>query len=911
MLQALIHQGKRAAFFLFCLLHLPHAIAGVDIQQGLASPLNVSRDVSVWHDPSGRWTIQQWPQAFAASHGTGDLDQSPELLKHLSQGTRNYGRLPGAVWMVLKVNNAGPAVRRYLGVGPSRLEAVQAWVSHGTAPAQWHSLGLTGLTIPPAQRPSPTAFIVWEADFPSGESTVVFRIQSRTVLDPEVFIRTRAQLEQQERSDTLAFGLYLGGMGVTTLLAFASGILMRRSIWMVFCVQLMCLVLHQTCFMAQAPLLLLPHSPQATLVLMALALTGAHCAGVWFFVKFIRRGYLPAAGRYVAYGLMAASIVGFALVLAAGFEVGIVVLEVTGVFLPLLLMGLAWRAWRRGDASAFLLLVSFLLLALSTLARGIILNGLAPSREWVDHWFVPLSGVVTSAILLLAMAQRIRLLEHLRKMESDTYQLTLESRIETATRELTVARDKAEAAVQFKQRFLARVSHDLRTPLNVLIGNANLCLGYLDRVVSLEPAAMRSRLTECLHAVKRSSSYVLQLAEELLSLARGNLTQLRLNLAPTNLHELLHDITITAQWLAADSANQFVVDELVECDEVHMDADRVKQVVINLLSNAFAATQGGVVTLVWVCRPLPADNLARMEVKVIDTGRGIAAHDLERIFEPFEQVGAGNSAQSSGLGLTIARQWVRIMGGDIAVQSQPGQGSTFGWSADVAMAPGATAPMPLLAQPGEGLATHAATHSTRARTLGRVVLVGDAVGSLLPLVSALERHGLGVEQVGTGAQALPLLVSADGVGPDGDTGVQILIVHAHAHADFSPAQLQRAKATVPGLCLWSLGPLPPEQAALCDGELLLPLNPSHLQQLLAGVLPPRLNWTELLQLAQSGDGLAVDAWVRRHAEPLGHGPLARRIRHLADTLQLAALARLLHPHTALDASPVGPPPGAA
>ncbi len=898
--QALIHKGKRAAFFLFCLLHLPNATAGVDIQQGLAAALNVSPDVSVWHDPSGRRTIQQLNEAFVASHDFGDLRQSPDLLKNLSQGTRNYGRLPGALWMVLKVNNSGPAGRRYLGVAPSRLETVQAWISHGTAPAQWHSLGLTGLTIPPALRPFPTASIVWEADFPTGESTVVFRIQSRTLLDPEVFIRTRAQQEQQERLDTFAFSLYLGGMGVTTLLAFASGILMRRSIWMVYCVQLMCLVLHQTCFMGQAPLLLLPHSPQATLVLMALALTGAHCAGAWFFVKFIRRDYLPAAGRYAAYGLMAASIAGFMLVLVVGFEVGIVVMEVAGVLLPLLLMGLAWRAWRRGDASAFLLLLSFLLLALSTLARAVSLSGWASGREWVDHWFVPLSVVVTSAILLLAMAQRIRLLERLRQMESDTYQLTLESRIETATRELTVARDKAEAAVQFKQHFLARVSHDLRTPLTVLIGNANLCLGYLDRVVALEPEAMRAGLTDCVYAVKRSSSYVLQLAEELLSLARGNLTQLRLNLLPTNLHELLQDITITAQWLAADSENAFVVDELVECAEVHVDADRVKQVVINLLSNAFAATQGGVVTLVWVCRPLPSGNLARLEVKVIDTGRGIAAHDVDRIFEPFEQVGASNSAQNSGLGLTIARQWVRIMGGDIAVQSQPGQGSTFLWSADVAIAPGTTAAMPLVTPLSEASATQAATHSTRARKLGRAVLVGELGGSLLPLVSALERHGLWVERVGTGAQALRLLVSADRLGPDGDAGVQILIVHAHTDVDPTSEQLRQAKATVPGLCLWALGPLPPEQAALCDGELLLPLNRSHLQQLLAEVLPPRLNWIELLRLAQSGDGLAVDAWVRRHAEPLGQGPLARRIRHLADTLQLAALARLLHTHAAPD-----------
>lgn len=229
-------------------------------------------------------------------------------------------------------------------------------------------------------------------------------------------------------------------------------------------------------------------------------------------------------------------------------------------------------------------------------------------------------------------------------------------------------RDLAEAANQAKSAFLANVSHELRTPLSALLGLSELLAqGPLNdtqrRQVQLLGSAGRSLLT---------------LIDELLDLSRVDMGRLVLHPQPARLRPLLDDCVALMQARAAERQVQceLVCDDALP-DWVQIDAQRLSQVLLNLIGNAIKFTPQGRVSL-------RAARLAdgRVQFSVSDTGIGIASSQLQRIFEPFLQAQGQDAAQygGTGLGLAISRQLVRLMGGDIEVHSVPGAGSRFAFA---------------------------------------------------------------------------------------------------------------------------------------------------------------------------------------------------------------------------------------
>ena len=230
---------------------------------------------------------------------------------------------------------------------------------------------------------------------------------------------------------------------------------------------------------------------------------------------------------------------------------------------------------------------------------------------------------------------------------------------------LQLAKTVAESANQAKTRYVAGMTHELRTPLNSILGYAQILL----KDEHLQ-AAQRASVSTIHHAGEHLHSLI----DGLLDLARIEAGRLRLDPAPLPVHEFLDDVV---RMVAPQAEAKGLVFSLRTSGPVpayvNADAKRLRQILINLLSNAVRFTDSGSVTLHLDCRR----EVTRLEV--IDTGIGIAPQDQERIFLPFERAAAGRRTgdTGTGLGLTITHLLTELMGGELNVQSQPGRGSTF------------------------------------------------------------------------------------------------------------------------------------------------------------------------------------------------------------------------------------------
>lgn len=240
------------------------------------------------------------------------------------------------------------------------------------------------------------------------------------------------------------------------------------------------------------------------------------------------------------------------------------------------------------------------------------------------------------------------------------------AQLEERNQQLTVALKAAEAANLAKSVFLANMSHELRTPLNAVIGFSRLLA---------EAGKLNGEEKQHLEIINRAGNHLLTLINDILELSRIEAGRLQLHLAPTRLPELLTDIADLLRERAEQSGLRLELDLEGIPENVHCDGVKLKQVLINLLGNAIKFTAQGQITL--HVRGQCTGEAHLLDFAVSDSGRGIAPQDQARIFEPFVQLDPASQSTGTGLGLTICRQYLRLMGSDLTLASTPGTGTTF------------------------------------------------------------------------------------------------------------------------------------------------------------------------------------------------------------------------------------------
>ena len=219
-----------------------------------------------------------------------------------------------------------------------------------------------------------------------------------------------------------------------------------------------------------------------------------------------------------------------------------------------------------------------------------------------------------------------------------------------------------------KSQFLANMSHELRTPLNAIIGVTEMLQ---------EDAASLGQDTEPLDRVLGASRHLLALINDILDLSKIEAGRMELNLGTFGLAPLIEDVVRTIEPLAARNTNRIVAQCGAEIGSVYADQMRLRQALLNLLSNANKFTERGTVTI--DARGEQQDGRDWVAITVTDTGIGMSSEQMGRLFQEFSQASAATASHygGTGLGLTISRRFCRMMGGDITVASEPGRGSTF------------------------------------------------------------------------------------------------------------------------------------------------------------------------------------------------------------------------------------------
>ncbi|MFN3302808.1 MAG: ATP-binding protein [Roseateles sp.] len=324
-----------------------------------------------------------------------------------------------------------------------------------------------------------------------------------------------------------------------------------------------------------------------------------------------------------------------------------------------------------------LLLATLFLVAVRVLALRLTrpLAALATAMERVEHGDsdarAPAGGPRDIAAMAHTFNRMIGALQE-RETELAAHRDHLEELVRDRTLELSDAKERAEIASRAKSQFLARMSHELRTPLNAVMGYAQI----LKMEDGLSPKQRNG-----LDIIHSSGQHLLTLIVDILDLSRIEAGKAELCIAPVQLVLRLHAVADIVRVMAQDKqiGLELQLDPALPAT-VLADDKRLSQILLNLLGNAVKFTHVGSVTL--KARVLPAADLpqgmALLRFEVLDTGVGIAEDQAERLFEPFEQAGSAEQRiGGTGLGLAISRQLVRMMGGEIGLESRLGQGSCF------------------------------------------------------------------------------------------------------------------------------------------------------------------------------------------------------------------------------------------
>ncbi len=369
-------------------------------------------------------------------------------------------------------------------------------------------------------------------------------------------------------------------------------------------------------------------------------------------------------------------------------------------------------------------------------------------------------GLLTASFnsMLATIQQRSAELETA-KLSLEEANKTLEKKVHERTAELGSALMTAREASHAKSSFLAKMSHELRTPLNAIIGYSEL----------LSEDSNDDGVKDDLKKILSAARHLLGLINDVLDLSKIEAGKMDLYIEPLDLWTVVQEIAGIVTPLCEKQNNTLVVECSDSIGVVHADATKLRQILLNLLSNASKFTEAGRIVTKVSRGPLAGEDWIQIDVS--DTGIGMNDEQIGRLFQAFTQADASTASKygGTGLGLAICRQFARIMGGEVSVTSKAGQGSTF------TLRMPARVRRPKASSSGAPLSSSSSTATTPAKLSQDILVIDEDDSVQRALGKILEPEGFTVISARTGKEGLrlarekhPRLIILDILMPDMD-----------------------------------------------------------------------------------------------------------------------------------------------
>ena len=565
------------------------------------------------------------------------------------------------VWIRVPVANTSDTPQSYvLEVAHDRFGVISLArpTSHNGQPAFDHRRA--GLQVPADRPDNEYTYPAFRLEAPPHSSTeVLFRAQAQdTMWVPVRFWSESAFAGYQSRKNWFV-GLGFGIIGVLALYNLIVGLISREASYLYLSAFLTASVALHLTLLGYARLLIWPEAPWLTPISFGPALTGYIITFLLFSRAFLNIAWTSANGRVVSAVLIVNTIALFVLTVAPKVELFqlLALVSVPGVVAVLICA--VRTAWRRAHGGVNFLAAVMLVGAAMLLGAFNRLAGMPLDAFWIH---ITLIAANAASALLLAVS----LAEHIRKLvsaeQTANYQHLI-SRVRVQEAELRARTSAAES--EASSAFLATMSHEIRTPMNGVLGLTDL----------LAQTNLDDQQHQYIAALKRSGNSLMNVLNDILDYSKSEAGKIELEVAPTDLGEVVNDMMLAHQQSAADRGLvlEATLDPAVPA-VVETDMYRLKQIIGNLLTNALKFTSAGSVSL-----ELSMAAPQRLRIAVRDTGIGIADDAKDQLFERFHQADSSITRNygGTGLGLAICHNLVALLGGTIRIEDNPGGGSVF------------------------------------------------------------------------------------------------------------------------------------------------------------------------------------------------------------------------------------------
>lgn len=800
------------------------AWAGTVALDEKAEQIDLSNHLALLHDPEGKLDFTE-----VLAMGSEFRDAGRQGLIHSFNA--------GVFWLRFSLlHTRSQPLTRWLVVGTPKINKVTLYLQNGT---DWQVMQ-SGRSVPVGQKPILATDAIFPITLAPGENQeILVRVVARGSTDMVTTLwEPQAYRFESGESKLLLVGM-LAGVLVSAALALIVFIRLREIQYFWLTLLLVGIAGVESARENLFGFYLWPDDIVVPLQIIAVfaGLAIFSLAKVISQALDLPRHIVPADRLFLVvrwFGLGAVILSGFDY--GAGVRllaISALIIHVGGLVLPVLL-------WRRGIQSALWFAMAFGLGLLLETLRQLANLGILP---WTSAMNFSLAGYLFAAPFIL-----VGMIEQTRQLSE----------------KLAVAMQLQQA----KSAFLARVSHELRSPINTILGFSRM----------LHRESSRLSLWEGTTGIEKSALRLLGLIDELLDESRAAAGKLAVSPAPTLFLPWLDDVCASAQASCDAQGNHFIDERFGTLPQaVLIDSDRLRQVLENLLSNANRHTSCGEIRL--QCSAWSEHEMAVLNFAVSDTGEGIARDQLESIFEPFvrgKEVGSSKDRRRSGfgLGLSICRELTRLMGGEISVTSTLKNGSRFSFTL---RSPQVDSSAVLVSPDSATKRDHTRMNDAQPQTTGparaqpRVLVVDDDPQQLGLLADLLEESNLAVGTANGGRAAIERL--------DQDEWDIVITDQMMPEVD-GWAVLEHSRTTRPQRPVILLSAIKPCRSAEVTDDLQFDaalLKPAASDDVLATVwgmiLKVRvggtvLDWETLARLAGDGDVSGIEDWIAQQPASL-------------------------------------------